>query len=31
MNDAWKDTSLSPEERTRILVDQMTLEERSAR
>ena len=28
MNDAWKDTSLSPEERTRILVDQMTLEEK---
>ena len=28
MNDAWKDTSLSPEERTRNLVDQMTPEEK---
>ena len=28
MNMEWKNTSLSPEERTRILVDQMTLEEK---
>ena len=28
MNNEWKNTALSPEERTKILVDQMTLEEK---
>ena len=31
MDQSWKDASLSFEERTKILVDQMTLEERSVR